>query len=163
MALRLCPCGSQKAFANCCEPYLTGQALAPTAEALMRSRYSAFYEGNLEYLINSHAGDAQADDRSSLRKSVNSTQWTNLIIISRQKGQAKDKTGVVEFAAAYRPKALLALGQTGQIEQLHERSRFIKQGEQWLYTDGDRLPLYQPKQTQPCWCGSGKRFKQCHG
>ena len=46
-----CPCGSQQTFENCCQPLLAGMAFADTAEALMRSRYSAFSTGNIDYLI----------------------------------------------------------------------------------------------------------------
>ncbi|WP_255346468.1 SEC-C metal-binding domain-containing protein [Synechococcus sp. PCC 7335] len=39
----------------------------------------------------------------------------------------------------------------------------MREGAQWFYTQGDLLPAYQPKRTQPCWCGSKLKFKQCHG
>lgn len=37
-----CYCNSQKEFKDCCEPYIKGLEKAPTAEALIRSRYSAY-------------------------------------------------------------------------------------------------------------------------
>jgi SEC-C motif domain protein len=37
-----CPCGSLKNYTDCCEPFITGKSVAPTPEALMRSRYSAY-------------------------------------------------------------------------------------------------------------------------
>lgn len=169
-----CLCGSKKLFSACCQPYVTGQSTAPTAEALMRSRYSAFCQGNIDYLLATHYGKSRTpDDRASLRQSVNSTKWVNLLVVSRQKGKPNDKTGVVEFVAAYRPKRLsimqslpnigLSDKRGDDLTQLHEKSRFIKEGDRWFYTDGDILPPYQPKRTQPCWCGSGQKFKQCHG
>ena len=45
-----CPCGSGRAFEECCEPYLLGRLPAPTAEALMRSRYSAYALSSIDYL-----------------------------------------------------------------------------------------------------------------
>ncbi|MEL6816829.1 MAG: YchJ family metal-binding protein [Cyanobacteria bacterium J06598_3] len=172
----LCSCGSQRSFIDCCGPYLAGDALAPTAEALMRSRYSAFCKSNLDYLIATHhPTQHQQNDRQSLRQSLNSTKWLNLVVLKTQKGTAKDTTGIVEFACAYRPKTKLSIVSTAvgagagrshiqsNIQQMHERSKFVKEGGQWFYTTGDRLPPYQPKKSHPCWCGSGKKFKHCHG
>ncbi|MEO0519764.1 MAG: YchJ family metal-binding protein [Cyanobacteria bacterium P01_A01_bin.116] len=176
-----CMCGSQRLFAECCGPYLSRERLAPTAEALMRSRYSAFCTGNIDYLMATRFNRTnEADDRMGLRQSIDSTEWTNLIVVSTKQGTAKDSKGIVEFVAAYRPKTHLAQNlltlqpagppssgtlpnQASPMAQLHERSRFIKKGDQWLYTDGDILTAYQPKRSHPCWCGSGKKFKQCHG
>jgi SEC-C motif domain protein len=172
MPFEPCDCGSQRPLTGCCGPYLAGEALAPTAEALMRSRYSAFCRGNVDYLIATHRWQQPADERSNLSKSVKSTRWINLLIVGTQKGKAKDTTGVVEFVAAYRPVRLLtelSLGMTATDDlvrdtvQLHERSQFVKEGDRWFYTVGDILPAYKPTRSQPCWCGSGKKFKQCHG
>ena len=51
-----CPCGSNKPFAQCCEPYLQGKAIAPTPEALMRSRYSAYAMHQFDYIENTMKG-----------------------------------------------------------------------------------------------------------
>ncbi|MEL6159049.1 MAG: YchJ family metal-binding protein [Cyanobacteria bacterium J06623_5] len=153
-----CPCGSPRGLQRCCGPYLAGEATAPTAEALMRSRYSAFASGNVDYLLTTrHPSTQQADDRRTLEKSIRQTQWTNLLIIGTQKGQRKDKIGTVEFVAAYQSVRSLTL------QQLHEKSRFVKEGGKWFYLEGDILPPYEPKRTQRCWCGSEKRYKHCHG
>ena len=177
-----CLCGSRRSFANCCEPYLKGingeSKLAPTAEALMRSRYTAFVLGDIDYLMATHHPDYRTDDRASIQQTIRTTQWVNLIVLGTQKGQRKDKTGSVEFVAAYRIKALVvppvilgkaigskkSLGKSlDDLSQLHEKSQFVREGPQWFYTQGDLLPPYQPKRTQPCWCGSNLKFKQCHG
>ncbi|MGB7086983.1 MAG: YchJ family metal-binding protein [Phormidesmis sp.] len=159
-----CPCKSGQFFSACCEPYLHREAAAPTAEALMRSRYSAFCKGNIDYLIATHHPDYRdANARGSLRQSANHTQWMNLLIVRTQKGRTTDKTGTVEFVAAYRPKPLLAIGQPQPAAQLHERSQFVREAQQWYYTAGDRLPPYRPDRNQMCWCGSAQPFKQCHG
>ncbi|MEL6551932.1 MAG: YchJ family metal-binding protein [Cyanobacteria bacterium J06621_11] len=175
--LKYCYCGSQRPAVRCCEPYLTGKKTAPTAEALMRSRYSAFCQGNVDYLVRTHhreygGGDEQKGLRKSLERNVVQTQWTHLLIVRTQKGQKKDKTGTVEFVAAYRSAqglgVLATAGKTtagktaGKIDQLHERSKFVREQGEWFYTEGDRLPDYVPKRSQPCWCGSGKPFKHCH-
>ena len=151
----LCPCGSQSAFANCCEPYLLGTAIAPTAEALMRSRYTAYCRGQVDYLIATHHPSMRRpSDRANLSKSMQNTTWLGLTVLNTERGQPEDDTGIVEFVALYR---------TGEVGQLHERSRFQKQKGRWFYVDGDHLPPLEPKRNAPCWCGSGKKFKQCHG
>jgi len=155
-----CPCGSRRLFARCCEPYLTGKKVAPSAEALMRSRYSAFHQRNLDYLISTHHPDHRsANERDELKQS--GAQWLNLIVIGAQKGQRKDRQGTVEFVAAYRNG--LSAGAGRKIEQLHERSEFVKEAGQWFYTTGKMMPPFQPKRDHSCWCGSGKKFRQCHG
>ena len=160
-----CPCGSRRPFAVCCGPYLMGEKIVPTAEALMRSRYTAFCKGDEDYLVATHhPSTKQPDDRAALQKTMRNTEWKNLIVLSRTKGTSRDKTGVVEFVAACQSRQLLASVTDGKerLAQLHERSRFVKEKGQWLYTEGDILPDYRPKRTEACWCGSGKKFKQCH-
>ncbi|MEL6495723.1 MAG: YchJ family protein [Cyanobacteria bacterium J06623_7] len=151
----LCPCQSKKAFRYCCDPYLSSQKKPETAEKLMRSRYTAFSRGDVDYLIATlHPDKRESKERQELIASINSTQWLGLTVISTQKGKKNDTTGIVEFEAIYR-------GQ--ELGQLHERSRFSKINGQWFYIDGDILPGKVPKPKQPCWCGSGKKYRQCHG
>ncbi|MEM6450411.1 MAG: YchJ family metal-binding protein [Cyanobacteria bacterium P01_D01_bin.105] len=156
-----CLCGSRRLYARCCGQYLGGAKTAPTAEALMRSRYTAFAQGNVEYLTATHHPAYRPPNESkALQRSISSTQWLNLMILGTQKGQRKDTRGTVEFAAAYRSKSAAEI--VSGIQQLHERSQFIKEKGQWFYTEGEQLPPFTPKRDQPCWCGSGKRFKHCH-
>jgi SEC-C motif domain protein len=142
MALQfLCPCGHQAPYQNCCEPYLLGQAFPPTAEALMRSRYTAYSKGNIDYLIATlHPRSRQKSDRSDLLQSIQSTRWVGLTILNTQKGQAQDKRGVVEFVARYQSAQIESLQSIGIVHQLHERSRFTQERNQWFYVDGDILP-----------------------
>lgn len=162
-----CPCGSRRPFTVCCGPFLAGDKVAPTAEALMRSRYSAFCKGQADYLIATHhPSTKQSDDREALQKTMRNTEWMNLIVLNKQKGTSRDKTGVVEYVAACRTHQVLAAASSvgnDELSQLHERSRFVKEKGRWLYTEGDILPDYEPKRGEPCWCGSGKKFKLCHG
>ncbi|WP_375384517.1 YchJ family protein [uncultured Microbacterium sp.] len=58
-----CPCGSGVAFDGCCAPALRGSP-APTAEALMRSRYTAFVVGDTRYLADSWHPGTRPDDVS---------------------------------------------------------------------------------------------------
>jgi SEC-C motif-containing protein len=152
----------------------------------MRSRYSAYCQGNVDYLIATHhPAQRHTTDPKRLAQSMAVTEWVYLTVVQVSQGKAKDKTGMVEFVAVYRQRqpptqkpSILSLGsktrsKTGaktvenaqelELGQLHERSRFIKDQGRWFYLEGERLPPFIPKRNQPCWCGSGKKFKHCHG
>lgn len=150
-----CPCGSGNSFEDCCQPYLSGRAQASTAEALMRSRYTAYSKGQIDYLIATHHPTRRRpNQRQVLVKSLGATTWEKLTILATHQGQAQDREGTVEFVAYY---------STPNPGQLHERSRFIKLKQCWFYLDGVQLPPRWPTRNQPCWCGSGKKYKVCHG
>lgn len=87
-------------------------------------------------------------------QSVANTHWLGLRVLATEAGQTTDRQGVVEFVAYY---------EDPMPGQVHERSRFVRQKERWFYVDGDALPPLVPKRSDPCWCGSGKKYKACHG
>ena len=154
MSKQFCPCGSKKAAQYCCQMYLEGKKQPETAEKLMRSRYTAFCLGNIDYLIATlHRDRRQPETKSALAQSMKNTRWLGLTIIATKQGNKSDRSGVVEFEAIY---------QTSQPGQLHERSRFSKIDGKWFYVEGDILPGTMPKPNAPCWCGSQKKFKHCH-
>jgi SEC-C motif domain protein len=110
----------------------------------MRSRYTAYSQGNVDYLIATrHPKSRQKSDRASLLQSVQSTRWVGLTIVTTQQGQVKDKRGMVEFVALYQPAQTQSLQSIGAVNQLHERSRFVKEKGQWFYVDGDILPAIE--------------------
>lgn len=116
-----CPCGGGP-YATCCGPVHRGEAVAATAEALMRSRYSAFAVGDAAYLRASWhptTRPARLDLDSALR-------WLGLEIVHALGGMF-DTEGVVEFRARH---------DRGVV---HERSRFVRDGGRWLYLDGVHL------------------------
>lgn len=155
MPPKLCPCESKKQYQYCCGMYLSGQKQPETAEKLMRSRYTAFHQGNIEYLIATlHPDQRQPNDQQELTKTTSNTQWLGLKIIDTHQGKKNDTKGIVEFEAIY---------QHTEPKQLHERSRFVKVQNKWLYVDGDFLPGTILKLTEPCWCKSGKKYRDCHG
>jgi SEC-C motif domain protein len=155
MSPQFCPCESKKPYQYCCGLYLSAKKQPETAEKLMRSRYTAFHQGNVDYLIATlHPDQRKPDDQQELAKSISNTQWLGLTIIETHQGKKKDTKGIVEFEAVYH------LNKPGQ---LHERSRFIQTQGKWFYVDGDILPGTIPKPKEPCWCKNGKQFKQCHG
>jgi SEC-C motif-containing protein len=119
-----CPCGSGRAYEECCEPFHLGAA-APTAEALMRSRYSAFALGLAPYLLRTW----HPSTRPASLPLDDGTTWRRLQIVDVVRGGADDDEGVVEFRAAYRSADGAGL--------LHERSRFARVDGRWMYVDGD--------------------------
>jgi SEC-C motif domain protein len=150
-----CPCSSGHSYGVCCQPSLVGQAIPPTAEILMRSRYTAFTLGDIDYLIATHHPTRRTpDQRHRLAETIQGITWMGLRVLHTQQGQPADRQGQVEFVAYYRQATL---------GQIHERSRFVKQKDRWFYLDGDRLPPLWPQRTDRCWCGSGKKYKTCHG
>jgi SEC-C motif-containing protein len=163
MSGETCPCGSGKPEQACCGPYLAGERPAPTAEALMRSRYTAYVRGAIDYIVDTHDPVKREDvDRDAATKWSKQAKWLGLEIVSSAGGEA-DSEGAVEFIARYQ------LG--GQARMHHERSRFRKEGGAWFYVDGQdgpapRAPVRKEAtagRNDPCSCGSGKKYKRCHG
>jgi len=119
-----CPCGSGNRFANCCEPYIKGLKKAPTAEALMRSRYSAYATHAADYLWATTAPtERRHHSKAAISEWAKSNQWIKLEVLN-----AAETT--VEFKAYYLDYRLMA-----QVH--HEKSTFIKEGENWYYLDGE--------------------------
>jgi len=138
---QLCPCGSNKPFANCCEPIIAG-AIAPTAEALMRSRYSAYVQGCWKYL---HSSWHPATRPSKV--SPTDTDWLGLTIVHAV-------TDTVEFIAGFR--------EASKIMALHEISRFEQVDGLWRYLNGT-CDVSEAGRNSPCPCGSGLKTKRCCG
>lgn len=156
-----CPCGSSQVFETCCGPYLHGKP-APTAEALMRSRYCAFVVGDLEYIEETSAGEARlAFNRGALKTSLTQTEWLGLQILDVQSGQAGDTSGYVTFKVRFR--------ESGRLFSQTERSEFRRVGAVWRYWKGEfdvAENAGSPRnvgRNDPCPCGSGAKFKKCCG
>ena len=124
----MCPCGSGDPESGCCGIYLEGVPAA-TALALMRSRYTAFVRGAIDYLLDTHDPSTRDSiDRASLTRFSKETSWLGLDIVATEKGGEHDDTGVVEFVAR---------GVTrGQPFAQRERSRFRRVDGVWYYLDG---------------------------
>ncbi|MEI7606897.1 MAG: YchJ family protein [Rhodospirillaceae bacterium] len=156
-----CPCGSGRMLAACCGPYLSGAAAAPTAEALMRSRYSAFVAGNVDYIENTLLPETRGDfDRKHIADWAANSQWLGLEVCSTEAGGEGDDEGKVEFIARFAFK--------GAQHAHHEMSRFVRRDGRWWYLDGDMVaprPRTVAKigRNDPCSCGSGKKYKKCCG
>jgi SEC-C motif-containing protein len=155
----ICPCNSNRPYTECCKPLLSGNRLACTAEALMRSRYTAYVVRDIDYLLSSWHPSTRPDkiDPATI------PEWYALHVIRTEKGMETDSEGVIEFQAT-------AFSRKNEW-RLHEISRFVKEDGQWFYLDGDikddSLPLairgVKVGLNDPCHCGSGKKFKKCCG
>lgn len=125
-----CPCGSSLTYAECCEPLYAGRVQAKTAEQLMRSRYAAYVQGEINYLVQTtHPSKRTADLRAGYQSTHDSIQWIGLEVVKTFQGGEGDKTGKVEFKASYI--------QNGQNAVHHERSRFKRHSGAWTYVDGE--------------------------
>lgn len=150
-----CCCQSGLPFEACCSPFLSGNAFPQNPEQLMRSRYTAFCTKNIEYLVDTHhPSKRQADERDALLKTIRETQWFGLRIIKADKPAAGQMLGFVEFAAFYK---------AGTLGQIHENSRFVLENGRWFYLDGEFLDPVSIGRKEPCFCGSGRKYKKCHG
>jgi SEC-C motif-containing protein len=95
----------------------------------MRSRYSAFVKGAVDYLIETHDPDTRGRvSKASLTQYAKDTMWLGLEIVATDRGGEDDDEGIVEFIARG------ALG--GKPFAQRERSRFRKLDGRWVYIDG---------------------------
>ncbi len=126
-----CLCGSGAADGACCGRILGGVP-APTALALMRSRYVAYVRGAVDYLIETHDPSTRASaDRAAIAAWSRDTVWLGLEIVATERGGTADDAGVVEF---------IARGATrGAPFAQRERSRFRRLDGRWYYVDGDAV------------------------
>ena len=127
-----CPCGSGQLIVNCCEPIISGRKEAITAEALMRSRYTAFTQANVNYLLSSHSVLTRpVKERKIIERWAKSVVWIGLAILKTDSGEANDETGYVEFKALFL--------QNGTPDQIHEKSFFQRENWKWVYVSGIHL------------------------
>jgi SEC-C motif-containing protein len=158
-----CHCGKGESLETCCGPYLDGKALPDTAEALMRSRYSAYVVGNIDYIVGTHDPDRAKDvDRKNTEQWSKNAEWLGLEVLSTEQGTPADEVGVVEFVARYKLSGV-------KVEH-RERALFRKHSDRWVFVDGIEIkgpPVVrnEPRvgRNDPCPCGSGKKYKKCHG
>jgi SEC-C motif-containing protein len=115
-----CPCGLGDDYDSCCGRLHAG-APAPTAESLMRSRYSAFAVGDAEYLLRTWHPSA----RPRTLELDPAVTWTRLAVLETQAGGFFDTTGTVRFRAVY--------AQDGKRGVLDETSRFTRADGLWTY------------------------------
>jgi SEC-C motif-containing protein len=141
----------------------------------MRARYSAYTTGDIDFIVKSHDPDrAKEVDRKNTETWSKQSEWMGLEILSTEQGQPTDDVGVVEFVARYKLSGV-------KVEH-RERALFRKVGQsaqaaaadttdgRWVFVDGIEIKGPPVKHTEPrvgrndpCPCGSGKKYKKCHG
>ncbi|MGR8007202.1 YchJ family protein [Streptomyces hypolithicus] len=118
-----CPCGLAAAYGECCGRFHSAAAAAPTAELLMRSRYSAFAAQDAGYLLRTWHPDTrppEIDFDAGMR-------WQGLDVLATTGGSVFHTTGTVTFRAHYTHR--------GEPGELHEHSRFVRHEGAWVYLD----------------------------
>lgn len=158
-----CPCGSGQAFAACCGPIIDGTQPAATAEALMRSRYTAYVRHAYAHLRDSLSAEERKDFvLEQARSWSESSDWLGLKILRVEQGGPEDAEGQVEFTARFRTG--------GKEHEHHEIAKFSREDGRWVYAGQvvEKVETYHreaPKigRNDPCPCGSGKKYKKCCG
>ena len=123
-----CPCDSGLAYSMCCKLVHNDIYKATTAEALMRSRYSAFVKANISYLLQSWSSKTRDNSKrfsKELLSWTTSVQWVKLQVEKSTFGSLNDTTGTVLFKAIY--------FEVGVLECIAENSYFEKENGHWVY------------------------------
>ncbi len=158
-----CPCGSGLAFDACCGPIIAG-APAATAEALMRSRYTAYVRRAYDHLGKTLSAEQRKDySPDDAKRWAESSEWLGLSILHTEKGGPDDTEGLVEFVARFKVE--------GKEQPHHEIAQFTREDGRWVYAGvapaqpGKTVRNDAPKigRNDPCPCGSGKKYKKCCG
>ena len=166
-----CACGSQIEFSSCCELFISGAKHAPTAEALMRSRYTAYTMARVPYMRETMAPETRKDfDEANVRQWSTGSEWRGLDVI---RSEENGNEATVEFVAHYKT--------ADKVIDHHEIAQFRRDPDdnRWYFVDGktqgpegdeEQAPLVpfvrdSPKvgRNDPCPCGSGMKFKKCCG
>jgi SEC-C motif-containing protein len=123
MGTENCYCDSDKPFESCCGLYISGVQHAPTALALMKSRYSAYATQQVDYLLaTTHSSERKYYSKEEILKWATANKWQKLEIIS-----ATENT--VEFKAYF-------IDESNSNQVHYEFSTFKKENGSWFYVDG---------------------------
>jgi SEC-C motif-containing protein len=148
-----CPCNSGKSYNECCSPLIEGKRDAATPEELMRSRYTAFVQVNIDYIEETMQGAAlKIFNKQATMDWAEKVEWLGLTIIDASQLAPDAKIGLVEFVAKYKVQ--------NKQQCMHEISKFCKKDNRWFYVDGKQIKIGR---NDPCPCGSGKKYKKCCG
>jgi len=158
-----CPCGSGNDYDACCGPLIEGTLKAPTPEALMRSRYTAFTRQAMTYIEETlHPSQRHDYDAAGSAKWARESEWRGLEIVNVSADPENANRSSVEFRAHYR------INGANQVH--HELAEFRKTSDTWYFFDGKMIGAEQirretPKvgRNDPCPCGSGRKYKKCCG
>lgn len=158
-----CPCGSGTALAQCCLPFIQKKQKPVSAEQLLRSRYTAFTLVETDYILATHHTRTRNEvKREEIEEWAKNSKWLGLKIVQSEAGKEADSQGVILFCAQYHAD--------GKDNEHWEQAYFEKENGEWRFLDakGVQTGPYrreEPKigRNDPCSCGSGQKFKKCHG
>jgi SEC-C motif-containing protein len=160
MAAMECPCTSGSEYEQCCGPFLEGKESPPTAEQLMRARYTAYTLERIDYVAQTHHPETREQfDQQAALSWASGVDWRGLEIVDTEAGGPTDDEGVVEFIAHFDDK--------GGHRTHRERSTFRRVDGEWYFYSGrvgsGTVRRERPKvgRNAPCPCGSGKKYKRC--
>lgn len=124
--MEFCPCGTHKPYQTCCGLFIDETALPATPEQLMRSRYTAYATGNINYIAKTMRGPASKNfDPENAKIWADQVTWLSLKVLKTNFHLDK---GFVEFIASYEDN--------GKKQKIHELSQFSLINGRWYYTMG---------------------------
>ena len=129
VAKSTCPCGTARSYTECCGLYLSGQAAAPNAETLMRSRYTAFTRLDETYLLATWHPSTRPAALNLAGEAA--TKWIGLGV--KRFDVTGSDSAIVEFVARYK------IG--GRAQRLQEVSRFVREQGRWYYVAAIKPPV----------------------
>ena len=158
----LCPCGSEKLYKDCCECFLSGTKLPDTPEELMRSRYTAYTKGYIDYIFSTMRDSAlKNSDREASRNWSKTSRWLGLQVLEKEMLSETDATVLFKVEFEHSNKKQI----------LSEKSVFKKYDNKWYYVGNVAVDANQEVikpvtvdkigRNDPCTCGSGKKYKKC--
>jgi SEC-C motif-containing protein len=161
MTSQKCPCTSGKDLEQCCGPLLAGKKKASTAEELLRARYVAFTQGNVDFIMKTHHSRTVHEvKREEIEDWSKNSEWQGLQIARVEDGSPSDEKATIAFCARYMAD--------GKPEEHWEQSYFEKEKGEWRFLDAKGIHVGTYRRTEPkvgrnddCPCGSGKKFKKC--
>lgn len=146
-------------YENCCQPLILGLHKASTTQELLRSRYTAFVAAEIDYLLSTHHPETVHEvSRESIGTWAQS-RWLGLEIVRVEGGGKGDDEGQVDFIARYQ--------QAGETYAHAESSLFKRHEGAWYFYNVLKTPPIKKEnklgRNDVCFCGSGKKYKNCHG
>jgi SEC-C motif-containing protein len=148
--MEICPCNSGKTYNLCCKPYLEENEIPQNPEQLMRSRYTAYTIGNVDYIANTMKGPAAMGfEKEETAAWIKNIHWNGLKIIE---SKVDSDTATVEFIAHYSVQ--------GNKDTMYEISEFQLKDGKWYYIDGITPKI---NRNDACPCRSQKKYKKCCG
>lgn len=149
-----CPCGSGQALAACCGPIIDGTVPAPDAQSLMRSRYSAYALGLVDYLRDTTLpAQQQGLDLEAIRTWSLGSTWLGLEVVSHEVLGGQPEHARVTFIARWHD--------AGGEHSHRECSGFVQRDGRWYFLD-PTVPMKLGR-NDPCPCGAGGKLKKCCG